>query len=135
MTRNIGLWIDHREAVIIFHEQGGQRTEIVESNLEKPAKQAGGSRSSTPWGPQDIASDKKRDRKFHHQLDQYYNEVIGHLSGADSLYIFGPGEAKNELRKHLLNTHILRDRIAEVETADKMTRPQIAAKVRDFFPE
>ena len=46
--------------------------------------------------------------------------------------IFGPGEAKGELKKRLKKSK-LDGRIARVETVDKMTDRQIAAKVREYF--
>jgi hypothetical protein len=48
--------------------------------------------------------------------------------------LFGPGEAKGELKKRLVKMK-LGERVAAVETADKMTDGQIAAKVRDYFKE
>jgi hypothetical protein len=46
--------------------------------------------------------------------------------------IFGPGEAKGELKRRLASMK-LADRVTAVETADKMTDPQIVAKVRTYF--
>lgn len=48
----------------------------------------------------------------------------------DSIQIFGPGEAKSELEKRLKSKE-LGERIIGVETVDKMTDRQIAAKVRE----
>jgi hypothetical protein len=48
--------------------------------------------------------------------------------------IFGPGEAKGELKKRL-ESKGLGGRIVGVETTDKMTERQIAAKVRAYFQE
>ena len=48
--------------------------------------------------------------------------------------MFGPGEAKGELKKRLKRKTLGR-RIAGVETVDKMTDRQIAAKVRQRFTE
>ena len=54
------------------------------------------------------------------------------LRDAEAILIFGPGEAKGELKK-LLVKNKLGARIAGVETIGKMTGPQIAAKVRKCF--
>ena len=42
-----------------------------------------------------------RDRQFGNHLNSYYDEVIAAIRGADSIQIFGPGEAKGELEKRL----------------------------------
>ena len=44
----------------------------------------------------------------------------------------GPGEAKTELKKRLLQTP-LGKRIAEVQPADKMTTTEIAMQAKKFF--
>ena len=49
-----------------------------------------------------------------------------------SILIFGPGEAKGELKKRLEGDK-LGGRIVSIETVDKMTDRQIAAKVRQHF--
>jgi len=48
------------------------------------------------------------------------------------ILIFGPGEAKGELAKRIENAG-LSGRIAGIETVDKMTDRQIAAKVRTYL--
>jgi len=48
------------------------------------------------------------------------------------MLIFGPGEAKGELKKRLKREK-LSGRIVGVETVDEMTDHQIALKVRQYF--
>jgi len=49
-----------------------------------------------------------------------------------SILIFGPGEAKGELKARLTRRN-LGGRIVGMETVDKMTDRQIAAKVHQHF--
>lgn len=49
------------------------------------------------------------------------------------ILMFGSGEAKGELKKRL-ERNDLDGLIVGIETADKMTDRQIAAKVRQHFP-
>jgi len=67
-------------------------------------------------------------------LDMYYDGVIASIREAESILIFGPGEARGELKKRI-EKGTLSGRIVGVETADKMTDQQIAAKVRRYFQE
>ena len=94
---------------------------------------SGSSHSKTPEGLNEVTSEDQRDRKFGNHLNKYYDDVIAAIRDADSIKIFGPGEAKGELEKRIeregLKAHIL-----AVETADKMTEHQISAKVRELFP-
>jgi hypothetical protein len=60
--------------------------------------------------------------------------VIACIRDADSILILGPGEAKGELQKQL-EGQALGERIVGIETTDKMTDSQVAAKVRQHFLE
>jgi hypothetical protein len=55
--------------------------------------------------------------------DGYYDEVIAAIRETQSILIFGPGEAKGELRKRLERDD-LGGRIVAVEAVDKMTDRQ-----------
>lgn len=132
MKKKIGLWIDHKKAVFVILIGENEKIKLLESNLERHVRPSGGSRSKTPYGPQDIVAEDRRERKYEHHVKNYYDEVISYINNADSIFIFGPGEAKNKFIKHIKNKE-LQSRILAVETVDKMTDAQIAAKVRAFF--
>jgi hypothetical protein len=55
------------------------------------------------------------------------------LRDADRIILFGPGEAKIELKKEIEKSKGIADKIKKIEAADKMTKRQITAKVRAFF--
>lgn len=132
MTITAGLWIDHRKAVIVITSGGKEETLAITSNVDKQPGRFEGSRSTTPYEAQMVPADDSRERKFTGRLDQYYAEVIAAIGAAEAILIFGPGEAKGELKTHLDHAHLGKTIIA-VETADKMTDRQIAAKIRDYF--
>ena len=121
-----GLWIDHRKAVIVIVSDQGEETKQIESGMEKHVRFSGGSRSEQGGG------EDQQDRQFTGHLNIYYDEVIAHLRDAESILIFGPGEAKGELEKRLASKG-LSERVVGIETVDKMTDRQIAAKVRQHF--
>src|ERR1700687_3376840 len=126
MKRQTGLWIDHRETLIVFVGDDGEETKRIESGVEKHVRFSGGNR------PEDGSADDQQDRQFAAHLNNYYDEVISQIASAESILLFGPGEAKGELEKRLVAKG-LGGRIVGVETVDKMTAPQIAAKVRQRF--
>jgi hypothetical protein len=132
MKKEIGLWIDHREAVIVILTQGGEEIKHIISNSGKHIRYSGSSHSKTPEGLKEVASEDQRDRKFGNQLDKFYDEVNAAIRDAASIRIFGPGEAKGELEKRLVHDGF-KGHILAVETADKMTDRQISAKVREQF--
>jgi hypothetical protein len=133
MKKCVGIWIDHEKAFLVFILADKETTTSIESNVEGRVRLSGGSRSRTPYGPQDVASERKNEERHKHQLRRYYEKVIGALGDSKQIQIFGPGEAKIELEKEMKRSKALGSRIVSVEPADKMTEKQIAAKVRDFF--
>jgi hypothetical protein len=128
----VGLWIDHRKAVIVLLAGEEEETKLVRSNVEKQIRRAAGSRSGGRFESQVVPSDDRQQRVFTGHLNTYYNEVISCIRDAESILIFGPGEAKGELKKHL-EQEGLGGRIVGVETVDEMTDGQIAAKARQHF--
>jgi len=132
MKRKVGLWIDHRNAIIVFLAGEEEEIQLVRSNVEKQIQRAAGSRSGGPFESQAVPSDDRQQRAFTGHLETYYSEVISCIRDAESILIFGPGESKGELKKHL-EREGLGGRIVGIETTDKMTDPQIAAKVRQYF--
>ena len=126
MKRQAGLWIDHREAIVVFIEDNAEETQRIESGVEKHVRFSGGDES------EEGSADDQRDRQFAAHLTRYYDDVISIIRDAQSILLFGPGEAKGELAKRMAAKG-LGGRIVATETVDKMTTPQVAAKVRKYF--
>jgi hypothetical protein len=124
MTTQAGVWIDHRKAIVVILSGEDERLKEVASGVERHVRY---SRAAA----QDSAEDQ-RDRRFVGHLNKYYDEVIEQLEGAESILILGPGEAKVELEERL-RKEALRERIVGIETVDKMTDRQVAARVRQRF--
>lgn len=127
MTKQAGLWIDHRKAVIVLVTDAGEEMKKIISGVEKDVRFKSGD------GSEHGSTEDMRDRQFQNHLNAYYAEVIGVVRDADSIQIFGPGEAKGELEKRLESAG-LKEHVLAIETVDKMTDRQISAKVRERFP-
>lgn len=119
MKANAGLWIDHREAIIVVLRESGEEIRRIPS--------AAARQHAVEMPPDDL-----RQKEFTEHLARYYDEVIAHVRDAGAILIFGPGEAKGELKKRF-ETHRSEARPITVETTDNMTAPQIAARVRRHF--
>ena len=132
MKREVGLWIDHRKTVMVTIENEVEVVREIRSNMEKHVRFTSGAPSKSIKGIQGSTAEDVRDRQFGNQLNSYYDDVIACLRGAESIQIFGPGEAKGELETRL-EKEGLKGRIIEIETVDKMTDRQIAAKIRKYF--
>ena len=131
MKANAGLWIDHREAIIVVLSETGEETRRIQSKVEKQLRRSGESANGTSEDQATQAEDS-RDREYAGHLAHYYDEIISYLRDAGSILIFGPGEAKGELKKRF-EKHKSDTRTIAMETADKMTEPEVVAQVRQHF--
>ena len=127
-----GLWIDHREAVIVILSDKGEETRRVKSHVEKQLRRSRPVAAQASFEAQMKPADDSREREYAGHLANYYDEVISCLRPAKALLLFGPGEAKGELRKRI-ERNKLDVRITSCETSDKMTERQIAQKVRRHY--
>lgn len=132
MTTRVGLWIDHKQAIVVTISDRGEEVGLIISKAEKQPRRSGDSRLKGPFEPQHISADDIRQRVLTEHLNLYYDAVIAAIGDAEAILIFGPGEAKGELKKRLEKNN-MGGRIVAVEAADKMTNRQIAAKVRKRF--
>ena len=133
MKKEIGLWIDRREAILVILTEGEEEIRHITSSSEKYTREVGNSHATNPEGLLGFTVEDQRDRKYANQLNKYYDEVIAVIHDADSIQIFGPGEAKGELEKRIGRNRLIKARMPATEATDKMTDRQISAKVREHF--
>ena len=124
MSREAGIWIDHKKAVIVTISGDQVSTETLSSGVG-PHPHYGGS--------QEGGGEKKYEERRRHDLDRYYDEVISQVGEPDALLVFGPGEAKLELKERLGRSAVMSKRIVAVETTDRLTDPQIVARVKGHY--
>ena len=124
MSHDVGVWIDHKKAVIVsiaagqaHHQDAGIR---VGPHPHYSGSQEGG-------------GERKSEERHNLDLDRFYDDVIGQLGKPDALLLFGPGEAKLQLKECLGRSQASSGTIVAVETTDKLTDPQIVAKVKEHF--
>ncbi len=129
-----GIWIDEKQAWIVFRKYNKTNLKAIGSDVETYHLR-GGSRSSTPYGPQETVSETRLLRRKNQQLKNYYRRVLGELLPVSRVYLTGPAEAKVGLEKEILELKDLSLKTLRVETLDSMTKNQFKAKVRAFFDD
>lgn len=129
MKREVGLWIDHTQAIIVTIEGEKDETRQVRSDIKKFVHFSGGSSTRPLYGTCNISGKDKQDLAFENFLGSYFDGVISLIRYADSIWIMGPGEAKGELEQHMHNS-LLNGQIVGIEDMGKLTGRQITAKVR-----
>jgi len=134
MKTKVGLWIDHRKAIIVAITDKGEEIRLIISKVERQLRRSGDSPLGGAHDRMQAPARDSRQRTLTAHLNIYYDAVIACIRDAEFILVFGPGEAKGELKKRLKKAN-LGGRIVAMETVDKMTDHQIAAKVRQHFAE
>ncbi len=126
MTLQAGIWIDHRQAVLIRLKGERAFTETIESEID--------SKMLSSRGPSETgSSEKRRDRRLALQYAQFYQDIVGRLNDIDVLLIMGPGEAKTELLKVISETPSTKAIITKMQAKDNLTKPQLVAFIKEYF--
>jgi hypothetical protein len=124
MSHDVGVWIDRKKAVIVSIAAGHLTTRTVESDVGPHPHYS---------GSQEGGGERTYEERHNQRLDQYYDEVISQIGQPDALLLFGPGEAKLQLKDRLGRLDASSDRVVAVESTDKLTDPQIVAKVKEHY--
>ncbi len=132
MATKAGVWIDHKQATVVLITDAGQEIRKIVSGDEKPVRPLGGPKKK--FTPNDFIAEDRRERKVAGERKIYFDAVLASMRDATSLLILGPGEAKGELNKHIQSKK-LRGVSVELETSDRITDRQLAAKVGGHFAQ
>ena len=133
MNHRVGIWIDHKRAVIVSASAGHVTTTTVLSKVGPHARYSDRAGYPTPDGPQGGGGEKQYEGRYDEHLGHYYDEVISKAGQPEALVIFGPGEAKLQLKERFGHSKALPDDMVGLETTDKLTDPQIVAKVKEHY--
>ena len=120
MERKVGLWINHRKAVIVSIANKKIYIREITSNIENQSR------------PKKNDLVDSAEEKSEIQLDRYYNVIISLISDGESIWIFGPDDAKVVLEDRL-RTAGFGARVVGIETVAEMTNRQLALKVQQRF--
>ncbi|MBE9196396.1 MULTISPECIES: hypothetical protein [Synechocystis] len=134
MSNQLGLWIDHKKAVIVSIAETEEKIKEILSDVETQPRRSGDSPMKGSYEALQVPADDSQQNTLTQDFNTYYDELIDYIRNAESIFIFGPSSAKNEL-KQCLEANNLGAKVIGMETSDSMTNPQIVAKVRDFFAD
>lgn len=128
MEKQTGIWIDYKRAMIVDPNDGKKISTIYSDVNNAGSRQD----NKTKYGGQSMNPEKKLEAKRKKALKDYFGDIIDQLDDQSELYIFGPAEAKLELKKEIEYTAKHFQKMT-VKTSDSMTDNQIVANVKSFF--
>ncbi|MCK4344946.1 MAG: hypothetical protein KAX05_06625 [Bacteroidales bacterium] len=133
MEKNIGIWLDNEKAYIITLVNNNERVEKIESNVESRVRYNGEKKAYSRLGGMFINPQKKKTKRKKHQLKDYFDNILQKTRDANEIYIFGPADAKNNLKKTFQKEKNLKEKVKKVESSDKLTQNQMVARVKKVF--
>ena len=71
MNNKVGIWIDHKKAVIVSASGDRVTAKTLESDVGPHTRYS---------GPEDGGGEKKYEERHGQHLDRYYDEIISQLS-------------------------------------------------------
>ena len=130
--RNAGVWIDHPKALMVLMTPAGEPTSLTVSKVEKHPQRSGDSPLKGRYAADQVPADDSRQKAAHRGTQRLLRRSDRGSSECRFVHHFWTGRGQGRAEEAALKRK-LRGRVAAVETADKMTDRQIAAKVRGHF--
>ncbi|MEQ1896901.1 MAG: hypothetical protein ABL971_05860 [Vicinamibacterales bacterium] len=131
MTTHVGIWIDHERALIVA--AGEDAVTQVQSGVPGHARFTGGGGFPDGNSSQGGGSERRYEERHRNALSRFFDDVVVAIGPAEAVLIFGPGEAKQELAHRIEHARTQPKPTLVVEAADRLTVPQIVAKVSGYF--
>jgi len=131
----MGIWIDHRKAVMVSFEgnSGEYKIDHIDSGAESNFHFRGGWKSSGSNMAQSIERERTPEERRKHQYHDFYNKVIKLCNKPGHVYIFGPAQARLELKKEIDKIKLCPISIDGVEPSDKLSDSEIISKVKKHY--
>lgn len=120
--KNLGIWMDHSHANLMDGTIEGKERIVIQSDQDQHSQNGAMQKS------EHVAHNKEN-----HQRSEYYKRIGEEILRYDHVLIFGPTDAKSELKNLLRNDQRFASIRIEVKTSDHLTDNQQYAVVRDHF--
>ncbi len=133
-AKKIGVWLDHSKAHFIDISKGPAGIETAYSAQESEVRFKGehgdGTKLSHNRATNNENHKHNREREI---MDEYYKMIADRLKGYDSILLFGPTTAKDELYNKLTTDKQFDLKEIFVEPADRLSEKQMIARVKKLF--
>ncbi len=135
MKKNIGIWIDTKQAVIIKLSNNNHSVQVIESNIETRERVAGETKKYGRFGGQYMTFEKNKLNRKIEQTNQFIKNLFKEVENCESVVLFGPSKMKNIFEKELKNNMQLANKLTGVYNSKLLTENQMVAWVKDFYKE
>lgn len=134
MKKNIGIWIDTKQAFIIkLSTNGNHLIKKIDSNIETRERVEGESKKYGRFGGQYITYERNRSNKKNEQINQFLKNLLKEIENCDKVVLFGPSKMKKLLKKEIKSNIQLSKKLLGVHNSELLTENQMIAWVKDYY--
>jgi hypothetical protein len=133
MKKQVGIWIDGKEAIIINLGDEANNTLKIESDLENRIYHDKEGDKGSFMGSRHIDNETKFNERRENEMNHFLKEVMAAISDADEVFVFGPAETKLKLKHEMESNKAMQKKVTCFEAAERMTANQIVAKVKEHY--
>lgn len=133
MKKRAGIWIDTKNAVLVFLYGNNHTIKTIYSNIESRERIPGETKWFTRFSNQFLNFEKRKKNRRGNEIREYLKKLLAEIKNADELVLFGPAGMKTELEKAIRKDTTHSPVIRAVETADSMTENQMVARVKNYY--
>jgi hypothetical protein len=131
--RQVGIWIDQKEAHIITFSQGAVYSKTIYSDVETRIRDEGEKKQFGRFASQYLVDEKGVKNRIQEYTQRYLLSILKELKNADEIMLFGPAQTKGKLEKIILKDPEVAIKLKDVKVSKKMTHNQKIAYVKDFY--
>ncbi len=131
--KNIGIWLDQKEAMIVTLYEKTASTKMIYSEIETRERIPGESKIFGRFGDQFLNDEKNKENRINELTTRYLSNIVDQLMKANEILIFGPAQIKTKLEKLIQKNHVLATKLKSVQNANNMTDNQKVAYVKEYF--
>lgn len=133
MKKNVGIWLDTRQAVIIVLSNGEHAVRTIESNIDTSVHTPEESKKYGRFEGHYTTYEKNWANKKQAQTYEFLKTLLNEIEDSDAVVLFGPSIMKTIFEKEIKNNLNLVGKVAGVYDTASMTKNQMVARVKDFY--
>jgi len=133
MKKNIGIWIDSNQAIIVKLSNNTHTLKKIESLIETRERVPGETKKYGRFSGQYITYEKNRKNRRNEQANSFFKNLVKEVTNCDSIVLFGPAKMKNLFEKEIKKNMQIADKLVGVYNSDSLTENQIVALVKNFY--
>ena len=133
MKKNIGIWIDTKQAVVIKLSNNTHSIKKIESNIETRERVPGESKKYGRFGNQYLTYEKNRLNRRNEQTKYFLKSLLKEIENCELVVIFGPSNMKNNFAKEIKNNMQFSNKLAGIANSNLLTENQMIAWVKKFY--